>query len=619
MCLAVACASLAAALPAWGAAGWSTPPFFISQNFADPGPVASALRVGTNARGDTVASWLDNNSGTHVRYALRRAGGGFSAPVDVPGTGADVAVDGAGTAFVASGGGNLSVALAPPGAGFGPEQFIATGSGPRLASNTAGNALLLFRVLSGGLGVAVRAPGADTFVFKGAAPGETNSSSAKIDVAMNASGAALVTYDVLDEAAHRIIKVMRVSPDGTTGTAMPVASFGSPTSADPSTPRVAIAADGSGIVTWLQSDGTQTRVYAVQVPASGTPGPAVAVSSALVDALSSSPAVDEAGIAYVAVEEGGSIDLVHAVSAGSQTFAAPVPVSPAGRTAIAPDLKFDATGRGLVAFARPNDDVNGGTCTSPTTCIWASQRAPGQANFGAATVIADGLGGHTPRVALGGTGDAAVAFIRAVNGVTYNVVRGVAYDGAPPIVDGVSVPSEATVGAAIDMSASALDAWSTFSLHWDFGDGASGEGPGVTHAYADAGDYTVTLTATDDLGQAGAPATRSVHAAVATPTPTPTPTPTATASPAATPAATATPTPTPTSTPTVAVVCRVPKLKGKTLAAAKRLLKRNHCRLGKVTRPKVGARVPLVVRSQKPRPGTRLRFGARVALRLARR
>jgi hypothetical protein len=35
---------------------------------------------------------------------------------------------------------------------------------------------------------------------------------------------------------------------------------------------------------------------------------------------------------------------------------------------------------------------------------------------------------------------------------------------------------------------------------WDFGDGTTAEGADVTHTYADAGDYTVSLTVTDDEG-----------------------------------------------------------------------------------------------------------------------
>ena len=52
---------------------------------------------------------------------------------------------------------------------------------------------------------------------------------------------------------------------------------------------------------------------------------------------------------------------------------------------------------------------------------------------------------------------------------------------------------------------------------WSFGDGSSGSGARPTHAYADNGGYTVTLTVTDAQGASGAPATTTATIANAAP------------------------------------------------------------------------------------------------------
>jgi streptogramin lyase len=61
--------------------------------------------------------------------------------------------------------------------------------------------------------------------------------------------------------------------------------------------------------------------------------------------------------------------------------------------------------------------------------------------------------------------------------------------------------------------------------------------------------------------------------------------------------------------------CVVPKLKGKTLSQAKRLLSRAHCRLGKVTKQAQHGR-KLVVIAQKPAAKKSLTIGSKVSLRL---
>jgi hypothetical protein len=65
------------------------------------------------------------------------------------------------------------------------------------------------------------------------------------------------------------------------------------------------------------------------------------------------------------------------------------------------------------------------------------------------------------------------------------------------------------------------------------------------------------------------------------------------------------------------VVCVVPKLRGRTLASAKKLLAKAHCRLGKVTKKRSKGKVGLVV-SQKPKAGSRLKAGSAIAVVLRR-
>lgn len=82
-------------------------------------------------------------------------------------------------------------------------------------------------------------------------------------------------------------------------------------------------------------------------------------------------------------------------------------------------------------------------------------------------------------------------------------------------------------------------------------------------------------------------------------------------------------TPAPQSTPVAAspapVMCVVPKLRGKTLAAAKRLLKRAHCKLGKVSRKASAKARPGRVLATRLKPGARRPAGTRIRVTVARK
>jgi len=65
-----------------------------------------------------------------------------------------------------------------------------------------------------------------------------------------------------------------------------------------------------------------------------------------------------------------------------------------------------------------------------------------------------------------------------------------------------STPSSpiATLPIQFEGSASSPNGHAIESYEWDFGDGSQGSGASTSHAYAHAGDYTATLTVTDDEG-----------------------------------------------------------------------------------------------------------------------
>jgi PKD repeat protein len=79
------------------------------------------------------------------------------------------------------------------------------------------------------------------------------------------------------------------------------------------------------------------------------------------------------------------------------------------------------------------------------------------------------------------------------------------FDPVPPVVAPIAVSGSTTAGDATTLSATATDTWSAIpTATWAFGDGAIGTGLSASHAYANAGSYTATLTVIDAAGNATA-------------------------------------------------------------------------------------------------------------------
>lgn len=76
--------------------------------------------------------------------------------------------------------------------------------------------------------------------------------------------------------------------------------------------------------------------------------------------------------------------------------------------------------------------------------------------------------------------------------------RGAAAENSAPVAAFAFSVSGLTV--SVDGSTSTDSDGTVASYEWDFGDGAKGKGASATHAYGAAGDYTVVLTVTDNVG-----------------------------------------------------------------------------------------------------------------------
>ncbi len=83
-------------------------------------------------------------------------------------------------------------------------------------------------------------------------------------------------------------------------------------------------------------------------------------------------------------------------------------------------------------------------------------------------------------------------YLAAISGVLPN---------HPPTASFTSAVTART--ASFDASGSSDSDGSVASYAWDFGDGATGTGKTVNHSYSAVGNYTVTLTVTDDQGATG--------------------------------------------------------------------------------------------------------------------
>jgi hypothetical protein len=111
-------------------------------------------------------------------------------------------------------------------------------------------------------------------------------------------------------------------------------------------------------------------------------------------------------------------------------------------------------------------------------------------------LTAPGEDPYYPEVAAADDGTFAVW---EVSRGTYWSVRARLLDHGGPALD-IRIPAKGVVDQSLLLQATALDWSNPTTLTWTLGDGTTGTGPSVTHAYTSVGTYNVAVTATDALG-----------------------------------------------------------------------------------------------------------------------
>jgi PKD repeat protein len=169
----------------------------------------------------------------------------------------------------------------------------------------------------------------------------------------------------------------------------------------------------------------------------------------------------------------------------------PAPVSPLVPSFTPPSLNVGDQG---VFTAKVVDNTTGADVTN--------QIASFRWDFGDGATATGRSVTHT--FALIGTFPVTLTITDALNRTNFITQSITIGQGQLPTASFVASPASPVVNQTINFNASGSQAapgHTIVDFAWTFGDGSSGNGAIVTHAYTNAGSYTVTLQTTDDAGR----------------------------------------------------------------------------------------------------------------------
>jgi PKD domain len=375
----------------------------------------------------------------------------------------------------------------------------------------------------------------------------TDDGTGDLGLDVNSSGEALVSWA---NFATGVAQFVRIAPNGTVGTVTDLSQIASPDQLQDSG-GIAIDEEGRGFATWSEFDGdvgccqyiVQGRtinpddsldpirllsndtgfpneieslidsagmgtaiwgaqessdpfnniVYANQINASGNAGSTRVLSDDALQSFSPHAAVgpDDA-VTAIWQESTSPEDNLRSRQIDSSGTLGPL------RTVISGsfepmELAFSSSGAGMVTYNN-QESGPGRMAAHPID----STGAP----IGSEALLTpdDGKTAEEGVVALGPDGSGMAVWQRPNPDFDddYNQIEGAVFDGSPPTLNAV-IPGGGTAGEAMVMAATGSDR-SQVTFAWNFGDGGSGAGDIVQHTYGSPGTYTVTVTATDGVG-----------------------------------------------------------------------------------------------------------------------
>ncbi len=282
----------------------------------------------------------------------------------------------------------------------------------------------------------------------------------------------------------------------------------SPNPRNVNVPSVAVNARGDAVAVWedfFEEPGAGTMEEHIQV---ATRAAGASTWGAPVTLTKTRNWVGEPGNQEVAIDGQGDAVAIWARMHGAEketveasqdhtlgsSWSPPVVISGPGKMEEAPEIAVNEAGNAMIVWERQEPtgtEIVEGSSGTATSVAWQPAKA--------ISATKPGSEAKEPDVGMDAQGNAAAVWA-ALNGGFY-IAEAAGFDGAGPVIGALSIPGSGTVGQTLSFSLSASDVWSTLGgTTWNFGDGHSTTGATVTHAYAKAGTYNVTVTTADVLG-----------------------------------------------------------------------------------------------------------------------